>query len=235
MRALVLSGGGLFGAWQAGAWNVLARRFEPDLIVGASIGSLNGYLIASGATPAELCDYWRNPQYAGLRTFHDNLRLMTSHYSLRRPFAVTVTDILRMRPEIVRGADITWRHLAASCAVPLALPQVKIGGRWYSDGGLLNSLPVWAAVDLGATEVVALQVLGRFPSPVLAPAVRAFRFAFGHRLQPDPGVNVAVWEPSRRLGNLRDTLAWNRENIEAWIALGEADAQRLVTEKSFSF
>jgi predicted acylesterase/phospholipase RssA len=41
-RALVLSGGGMFGAWQAGAWSVLARHFQPDLVVGASAGSLNG-------------------------------------------------------------------------------------------------------------------------------------------------------------------------------------------------
>jgi len=48
MRALVLSGGGLFGAWQAGAWAACASHWQPDLIVGASVGSLNGYLIASG-------------------------------------------------------------------------------------------------------------------------------------------------------------------------------------------
>ena len=42
MTALVLSAGGMYGAYQAGAWRVLAERFQPDLIVGASIGAVNG-------------------------------------------------------------------------------------------------------------------------------------------------------------------------------------------------
>src|SRR5437667_282201 len=55
--ALVLSGGGMFGAWQAGAWKALASRFQPDLVVGASVGSLNGYAIAGGASGQALCDF----------------------------------------------------------------------------------------------------------------------------------------------------------------------------------
>src|ERR1035438_5321759 len=54
--ALVLSAGGMFGAYQAGAWNVLSRRFQPDLVVGASVGALNGWAIAGGCSPAELLD-----------------------------------------------------------------------------------------------------------------------------------------------------------------------------------
>ena len=61
-NALVLSGGGMFGAWQAGAGSILADHFAPDLIVGASVGSLNGYLIASGVTPGQLREYWLEPR-----------------------------------------------------------------------------------------------------------------------------------------------------------------------------
>ena len=35
MTALVLSAGGLWAAWEVGAWRVLRERFQPDLIVGA--------------------------------------------------------------------------------------------------------------------------------------------------------------------------------------------------------
>src|ERR1035441_141443 len=59
--ALVLSAGGMFGAYQAGAWNVLSRRFRPDLVVGASVGALNGWAIAGGCSAAELLDMWRAP------------------------------------------------------------------------------------------------------------------------------------------------------------------------------
>src|ERR1035441_622902 len=64
--ALVLSAGGMFGAYHAGAWNVLSRRFQPDLVVGTSAGALNGWAIAGGCSPAELLDMWRAPATGGL-------------------------------------------------------------------------------------------------------------------------------------------------------------------------
>src|SRR5579884_4471337 len=56
--ALVLSAGGMFGAYQAGAWEVLSDVLKPDLIVGASIGAINGWAIAGGCPPAELVERW---------------------------------------------------------------------------------------------------------------------------------------------------------------------------------
>ena len=50
-KALVLSAGGMFGAYQAGAWEVLSQSFQPDIVIGASIGSLNGWAIAAGCDP----------------------------------------------------------------------------------------------------------------------------------------------------------------------------------------
>ncbi len=47
--ALVLSAGGMFGAYQAGVWKALSRSFHPDLIVGASVGALNSWAILAGA------------------------------------------------------------------------------------------------------------------------------------------------------------------------------------------
>ncbi len=232
MLALVLSGGGMFGAWQAGAWRVLAEHMSPDLYVGCSVGSLNGYALAAGATPEELVEHWRNPQRGSFRNLHANVQELTRH-PLRRPFALTVTDLLRMKPKTYRDGEITWRHLLASCAVPLAVPQVKIDGRWYSDGGLLNALPVWAAVELGATRIVGLHVLPEFPVPWMQPAVDAFRFAFGHQPPVPAGVEVGTLAPSVRLGSLRDALEWREANIERWLELGARDAEAALTRKSF--
>ena len=58
MTALVLSAGGMYGAYQAGAWKALAGVFRPDLVVGASIGALTGWAIAGGCHPDELIDRW---------------------------------------------------------------------------------------------------------------------------------------------------------------------------------
>ena len=231
MRALVLSGGGLFGAWQAGAWSEASKSFSPDLIVGCSVGSLNGYAIASGATPEDLFALWSDRERASFDHLHANLQQLTQH-PLRRPFAVTVTDIFRLKMRIFRDDQVTWRHLAASCALPLALPQVKIDGRWYTDGGLLNPLPVWAAVELGATEILALDVWSEFPSLWLRPAARLFGAVFGHHPPLAPGVKLVTVEPSETLGGLRDTLHWKAENIERWLALGARD-MRARREKPF--
>jgi len=49
-RALVLSGGSIKGAFQAGAIGHVLTKFEPDLIVGTSVGSLNGGFLADRAS-----------------------------------------------------------------------------------------------------------------------------------------------------------------------------------------
>src|SRR4051794_18773525 len=56
--ALVLSGGGMFGAYQAGVWASLADSIRFDMVVGVSIGSLNGWLIAGGCSAASLQEQW---------------------------------------------------------------------------------------------------------------------------------------------------------------------------------
>ena len=230
MRALVLSGGGLFGAWQAGAWSVLADHITPDLIVGASVGSLNGYVIASGGPPGELRSMWLDPAFAHLTDLESNIRRMMARYRLRMPFAITATELPRMKPRIFRDSEITWRHLAASCALPFALPQVRIGSHWYSDGGLLGALPLWAAAELGATQIVGLQALPQPPSWWLGQAARAFRAMAGHNPPVPPGIEVLEIRPGRSLGSVHDTIQWKRSNIERWIEQGAEDAVAALTK-----
>jgi predicted acylesterase/phospholipase RssA len=218
----------MFGAWQAGAWSVLSRKFQPDLIVGASVGSLNGYLIASGVPPEDLHRYWLELRMSRLRDLQSWLKLMAERYHPRIPFALTVTDVRRLKPRIFQDQDVTWRHLAASCALPLILPQIRIDGRLYSDGGLLNPLPAWAAIELGATRVLGLNVLPEIPSPVLRPVVKTFRRLAGYNPPAPAGVEVKVLQPSRRLGTVRDAVAWRKSNIESWLELGARDAAAAV-------
>src|SRR5215475_12657090 len=67
--ALVLSAGGLCAAWEIGAWEVLRERFQPDLIIGASAGALNGWAIAGGASPQELARLWADPTVGRIMQF----------------------------------------------------------------------------------------------------------------------------------------------------------------------
>ncbi len=100
---------------------------------------------------------WRRPELAQWNRLPQTIPALMDRFPLRMDYAVVVTDLLRLKPKIFRGGEISWQHLAASCAVPLVRPQQKIGGRRYSDGGLLNPLPVWAAVELGATHLGSMR------------------------------------------------------------------------------
>jgi predicted acylesterase/phospholipase RssA len=219
----------MFGAWQAGAWAALAGRIEFDLVVGASVGALNGYAIACGISPAELRRLWLNPQFTRLRDLPATVRSMSQRARPALELAVVATELPRLKPRVFHGDRVTAQHLLASCALPFLLPQVRIAGRFYSDGGLLNSLPVWAAVELGATHILALNALPQIPSSWLRPLVRAFRAVAGYYPPVPPDVTVQVIRPPRDLGTLAESARWDRQRVERWLDQGQEDAQKTIS------
>ncbi len=231
--ALVLSGGGMFGAWQVGAWSALAPRFKPDLVVGASVGSLNGYAIAAGWSAADLCHWWLRPGVASLQNLPKIVHGLIEARPLETEYALVVVDLLRMKPRTVSGPAIRPEHVLASCAVPLAALPQRIDGRWYVDGGLLNPLPVWAAVELGATRIVALNCLPEIPWALLRPLVKGFRAVFGHQPPLPRGVELYTLTPSHPLGSISDALRWKRENIARWIEQGEKEGRSLIIDPNW--
>ena len=74
----------------------------------------------------------------------------------------------------------------ASSAVPGLLPPVEIDGEHFLDGGLVASIPLDRAIQLGATTIYVLQV-GRIEEPLVAPtkpwevAMISFEIARRHR------------------------------------------------------
>lgn len=238
----------MFGAYQAGAWQALSEYFQPDIVVGASIGSLNGWVIASGCDPALWVESWRLLNEASRQRvrfpssprdgiwdpgpFEGWVRELHATYTPRVPFGVVVTELLHLRPRLFRTPDVTWRHLAASCAVPGILPLPKIDGRTYVDGGALGVLPLWAAVQMGARRVVAVNVL-RQPPLTFGVAIRGLR-TFARRMPALPAcLQVVTITPSQPLGNLNDALYWRRDKVEKWISDGYTAAleQRLAVEE----
>jgi NTE family protein len=240
--ALVLSAGGMFGAYQAGAWNVLSQRFQPDLVVGASVGALNGWAIAGGCSAADLVAMWREPATAGLMRlrfpfvpwngFIDptaldrQVRDWYARFKPRVPYSATVVEVPRMRLVRVPLEQITPEHLMASCAVPFGYPPVRIGGKLYVDGGLLDILPVWAAAEMGATRVIAVNVLPLMPSRPLRAALGVVRL-LGRKPAGVAGLDVVTVSPRTPLGSIRDALTWNAERVRRWIQQGEDDAAAL--------
>jgi NTE family protein len=240
--ALVLSAGGMFGAYQAGVWNVLSQRFQPDMVVGTSAGALNGWAIAGGCSAADLVATWRDPATAGTmrlrfpivpwKGFIDPAGLARhvqdwyARFQPRIPFSTTVVEVPRLLQVRIPGERITPAHLMASCAVPFGYPPVRIGGKLYVDGGLLNVLPVWAAAEMGATRVIAANALPLMPSLPLRAAVRVVRW-LGPKASATPPLDIVVIRPSAPLGSLRDAVTWNPERVRQWIQQGEDDAAKV--------
>jgi NTE family protein len=231
--ALVLSAGGMFGAWEVGVWKALCNRFQPDCIVGASAGAWNGWLIASGCGADELAASWLNPSNAPVmahaRGLRDKARELFARFHPRIPFGLAVTEVPRLRQRLVRDSEISWQHLAATSSIPLFFPPVRIGGARYVDGGLLGALPLWAAREMGATRAIAVNALGGAASPGIR-ALGALRFLGRPLAKPFPkDLEILRINPSEPLGSLRDAVRWSPANILRWIAQGERDANRAAT------
>ena len=196
---------------------LLEAAIVPDLVVGTSVGAINGAVIACRPTAeavAELSHVWaslaRSEIFGGssvrrLRTaartgthLHPNepLRVLLAahlgdtlieHASV--PFHCCAASIERAAEHWFTNGPLVDAVLA-SCAVPGLLPPVRVGDEHYLDGGLVNSIPVGRAVELGADEVFVLQV-GRVEQPLRPPrrpwevALVAFEIARRHRFARD--------------------------------------------------
>jgi len=195
--AFVLGGGGVLGAVEVG---MLKALFEydvaPDLILGTSVGALNGALVARDPSPTvidRLTQLWTNVGTA--RRVYPTQPLKTVRRAVTSGTHVFSDRPMRQRLEEEFG-DLTFEELAvefqvcaasiersaehwftsgplvpavvASAAVPGLLPPAKVGDEHFLDGGIVNSIPIGRAVRLGAERIFVLQV-GRFDRPLTVP------------------------------------------------------------------
>ena len=241
--ALVLSAGGMFGAYQMGAWEVLEEFVKPDIVIGTSIGSLHAWAIAGGATAAQLMPLWYDASLAEAFRFHfprqlrhgvfhtpaleGRIQALHQGFTPNRPVAVVANAYPFLRPHLFRNDDITWEHLAASCALPFFLRQPQIGGFTYADGGLFDSLNIWAAFEMGATHVVVINCWKPQQPWILDKSVGWFAARRRRQAPPaQPSANrVVIIQPALPLGRMRDSLYWQRSLIDEWRACGQSDAR----------
>ncbi len=57
---------------------------------------------------------------------------------------------------VTRGARMEPVHALASAAIPMIFPAIKVGERFYSDGGLRMNTPLAPALRLGADRVLVI-------------------------------------------------------------------------------
>lgn len=77
---------------------------------------------------------------------------------LALPYAAVATD-LHSGEEVVLRQGAVFDAVRASIAIPGLFRPWRIGGRLLVDGGLVNPVPVSAALELGAEFVIAINVL----------------------------------------------------------------------------
>jgi predicted acylesterase/phospholipase RssA len=140
-------------------------------------------------------------------------------------YGVVLSRVPDLRPVLFRTPGVTWKHIAASCAVPGFLRQHSIDGHWYTDGGIVDPLPLWAAVEMGARFIVTVDVLKHRPFAIRS-AMRALRWYAGYKPVSPAGIRLVDISPSGRLGRARDSMYWSPGNTSAWIGRGRIDAQQ---------
>ena len=195
--AFVLGGGGVLGAVEVGMLKALFERgITPDLVLGTSVGALNGAMVASDPTPAvieRLVGLWREAGQTGdvygerpLTTVRRAVSTRTHIYSaeplkarLRDELGDVTFEELPVQFQVcaasIERAAEHWfdsgpvvEAVVASAAVPGLLPPARVGDEHFLDGGIVNSIPLGRAVRLGATRVFVLQV-GRIDRPLTVP------------------------------------------------------------------
>lgn len=182
--AFVLSGGASLGGIQVGMLRALAEHgIEPDLVVGTSVGSLNGAVLAETGDVARAADQlqqvWSDLRRADVfpgGLVAQSLRLLRSgqlfpNTGLRRLIDRTLTarrfDDLRLPLHVVATAWLTGhlrvlvegdlgQALLASTAIPGLFPPVEIAGIAYHDGGVVADVPLGPALVAGAGSLVVL-------------------------------------------------------------------------------
>jgi NTE family protein len=194
--AFVLGGGGVLGAVEVGMLRALFRAgFRPDLVVGTSIGAVNGALVAADPSEAvtdRLVRLWSSPEAAAV--YGDSIARQVRRFAarthlhspqpLRRLLAgelgedATFADLkvpFRCCAASIERAAEHWfdsgplvEAVLASASVPGLLPPAEIDGEHFVDGGIVNSIPIGEAVRIGAKLIFVLQV-GRIERPLTVP------------------------------------------------------------------
>ncbi|HEU0052920.1 MAG TPA: patatin-like phospholipase family protein [Longimicrobium sp.] len=191
---LVLGGGGMKGTAHIGAWKALEEAgVRVDAILGCSIGALIGCCLAGGWGWRELATVARalrkddivsiNRRAVFMGGVREEAVFDGEHYRayIRRSlpiksFAEAQIPVRVNAVSLVTGKEVwigTDRQpevpvadaVYASCAIPIYFPPLRLNGDYLVDGGVLDVLPVQAALDWGAERVIAVDVGSEITPP----------------------------------------------------------------------
>jgi NTE family protein len=181
--ALVFAGGGSYGAIQVGMLHSLAARgISADMVVGSSVGALNGAYYAGNPTlkgVLQLETIWRGLTrhdvfpvtwrtllgFLRRRDFlipHDGIqKLIDDHLPYRNlqdaelPVHIVATDIVT-GDSVVLSEGSAAQAIVASTAIPGAFAPVPYKNFYLADGAISSNTPIKIAIAKGATRLIIL-------------------------------------------------------------------------------
>ncbi|HYW11016.1 MAG TPA: patatin-like phospholipase family protein [Longimicrobium sp.] len=187
-RALVLAGGGMRVAYQAGVVRALADaglRFHH--VDGTSGGTMNTAMLLSGLSPAEACARWTSldvkkfASFMPLKEYADPLHaqaLGTADGIRRHVYPHLGIDVARMNAatgiegtfnvcNYTRKTVEAWTHdrvdmdlLVAAISIPIFMPAVQKDGATYTDAMWIKDANLLEAVRRGAEELWLVWCIG---------------------------------------------------------------------------
>ena len=248
-----------------------ARGLQPDLIVGTSVGAINGAVLASAPVEQSvirLAQMWES-MTAG-KVFAESVfsraRNLVNHWThlhTNEPLRSLVKEwvpytLIEDAPTEFQACaaciETSAEHwftegpvvdaILASGALPGVLPPVEVGGQHFIDGGVVNSIPVSRAIELGAEEIYVLHV-GHIDDPLRVPrqpwdvAMVSFEIARRHRFHRelqvlDEGIEVHVMPTGKPPGKYNDLakLRYNHNKaIRTTMDTAEQASQAMLDEE----
>ena len=176
--ALVLGSGAARGFAHIGVIKILeAQGIRPNMIVGASAGSVIAALYASGYSGLDLNRIGLNLDEAAIADWAypfagrfgglikgDALQSMVNREVQNKtieqmsiPLGIVATELQTGKGILFQRGD-TGLAVRASCSVPGVFQPAIIQGKEYVDGGLVAPVPVRYAQEMGANFIIAVNI-----------------------------------------------------------------------------
>lgn len=155
---IALSGGGVRGIVHIGVLAALQEHdIYPDVVSGASAGSLAGVYYCAGKSIDEMMEFvsnnsffnmfslgWPKGGLTGLGKLRRKLKKYVDQRTfaeLERPLIVAVSNLNLGAVEYIESGELI-DPIVASCTVPILFKPIVLNGQQYVDGGLLANTPV---------------------------------------------------------------------------------------------
>lgn len=188
MRAIVLSGGGAKGAYEAGVWKALRKlNIKYDIVTGTSIGALNGLLMIQNKYHTCI-KMWKNISFDTLFDGFDKDDIVLNYLNKLKDGGIDTSKIKniidknfnvnKVYKSKIKYGIVTYNltnkkvlyatkenspnelknYILASATCFPIFKALNINNNYFIDGGVYDVLPINLALSLGADEIIAVDL-----------------------------------------------------------------------------